>query len=63
MRNLLGVLLGMLSALVMWQAIMTLLGTGLLFSGIYAGVSLAAFAIALFWLGGILVQPKEENHE
>lgn len=61
MRKLFGVLLGMFSALVIWQAIMAFLGAGLLFSGAYAGWSLTAFGIALFWLGGMLVQPRGEN--
>lgn len=63
MRKLLGVVLGMLSALVIWQAIMAFLGAAIFINGVYAGYSLLAFGITTFGIGGVLVQPKKEENE
>jgi hypothetical protein len=63
MRKLLGVMLGMLSALVIWQAIMAFFGTALIINGIYAGCSLLAFGVTMFGTGGVLVQPRREDDE
>lgn len=61
MRKLLGVLLGMLSALVIWQAIMAFFGAALFFNGLYAGCSMLGFGVAVFVLGGMLVQPEKDR--
>ncbi len=63
MRKLFGRLLGMLSALVIWQAIMAFIGAGLFVSGVAAGYSLLAFGTALIIIAGILVRPKEREDE
>lgn len=61
MRKLFGMVSGMLSALVLWQAVMAFLGTGLVVSGLYAGFSLLAFSVSLFIGGAMLVKPKEKD--
>jgi len=61
MRKLLGVTLGMLSALVIWQAVMAFVGTAFIVNGAYAGFSLLAFGITTFGIGGILVKPKKDE--
>lgn len=59
MRQFVAVVLGMLGALVGWQAVMAFLGLGIFVSGFYAGCSLAAFSATLFIFGSLLIKPKE----
>ncbi len=60
MRKLFSRLLCIVGALAGWQSIMAFLGMGLFFSGVQAGLSLAAFALALFIIGIAMIIPKGE---
>lgn len=59
MKKIIAALLGMIGALVGWQAVMAFLGLGLIFNGIQAGLSLIAFAVAFFIVGIDLVIPRD----
>ena len=61
MKKLFGRVLGMLSALVTWQAIMAFIGKGLFVSGMYAGFSLLVFAVALIIIAGVLMKPGSND--
>jgi len=53
-------LICIVGALAGWQSIMAFLGMGLFFSGLQAGLSLAAFSLALFIVGIAMIIPEGE---
>lgn len=57
MRQFLGILLGMLGAVLLWQGIAALLGVAIFFNGVQAAFSMFAFGISLI-VCGVLVRPR-----
>lgn len=61
LKQILGVVLGMLAAVVFWQAVMAFIGLSFIATGLQAGLSLLIFSVAIFIAGGIVIKPKKDN--
>jgi hypothetical protein len=60
-RQFLGILLGMLGAVLLWQGIAAFLGVAIFFNGMQAGFSLLAFGVTLI-VFGVLIRPKRNDY-
>ena len=61
MRQFLGITLGMIGALVLWQSIAAFYGAAIVINGLHAGLSLLGFSITLFIAGSVVVKPKKDE--
>lgn len=51
----------MCGAVVLWQAVMAIIGLSFIATGLQAGLSLFIFSVSIFIVGGVVIRPKKDD--